>query len=162
MLPAVTFLRWSPTSCIIFLLFVFSVSAWNGASYYVEVFGRKWVPFGVSCDLPEAADNACGFVSCRFERELEKLRKEVEASASASASQHSQSAPESPSSMTPGMDGYETPGESLAASPLTLEPRSIEGETSIEKEVEELDLDRAAELSNSNSKKSEEESRKER
>jgi hypothetical protein len=61
MLPAATFLIKSPNSCIVFLIFVFGVSvskrasativngrlmslrmkAWNGASYYVEVFGRK-------------------------------------------------------------------------------------------------------------------------
>lgn len=65
--------------------------------------------------------------------------------------------------MTPGMhDGYETPGESLAASPLTLEPRSLEGETSIEKEVDELDLDKSAESSNLNGNGGERESRKER
>ncbi len=44
MLPAATFLVKSPNASVIFLLAIFGVSVWNGASYYVEVFGRKWVP----------------------------------------------------------------------------------------------------------------------
>jgi len=36
-----------------FLLFIFSVSVWNGGGFYIEVFGRK------------------------FEKELEALRKEL-------------------------------------------------------------------------------------
>ncbi|WWC69184.1 uncharacterized protein I206_103120 [Kwoniella pini CBS 10737] len=51
--PATLFINSSRASSV-FLIVIFAVSAWNGASFYVEVFGRK------------------------FERELEKLRKEME------------------------------------------------------------------------------------
>ncbi|WWC89832.1 uncharacterized protein L201_004760 [Kwoniella dendrophila CBS 6074] len=51
--PAALFINSSRASSA-FLIIIFAVSAWNGASFYVEVFGRK------------------------FERELEKLRKEME------------------------------------------------------------------------------------
>ncbi|WWC60822.1 uncharacterized protein I303_103398 [Kwoniella dejecticola CBS 10117] len=51
--PAALFINSSRASSV-FLIVIFAVSAWNGASFYVEVFGRK------------------------FERELEKLRKEME------------------------------------------------------------------------------------
>jgi hypothetical protein len=40
--PAALFIH-SPRSSHIFLITIFSVSAWNGATFYVEVFGRKWV-----------------------------------------------------------------------------------------------------------------------
>jgi len=43
-----------------FLIFIFSVSVWNGGGFYIEVFGRK------------------------FERELEALRKELADTASRS------------------------------------------------------------------------------
>lgn len=41
MLPAATFLSYSPKACIVFLILVWSQAVWNGASFYVEVFGRK-------------------------------------------------------------------------------------------------------------------------
>jgi len=40
--PAVLFIH-SPTATSVFLVTIFAVSAWNGASFYVEVFGRKCV-----------------------------------------------------------------------------------------------------------------------
>ncbi|KAG5715223.1 hypothetical protein E4T56_gene3012 [Termitomyces sp. T112] len=52
-LPAVFLLYDSPLWSGIFLIFIFSVSAWNGGGFYIEVFGRK------------------------FEREMEALRKEL-------------------------------------------------------------------------------------
>jgi len=52
-LPAVYVLYASPFWSNIFLLFIFSVSVWNGGGFYIEVFGRK------------------------FEKELEALRKEL-------------------------------------------------------------------------------------
>ncbi|KAG1857258.1 hypothetical protein C8R48DRAFT_607482 [Suillus tomentosus] len=52
-LPAVFLLYDSPMWSGAFLLFIFSVSVWNGGGFYIEVFGRK------------------------FERELEALRKEL-------------------------------------------------------------------------------------
>ncbi|TIA88977.1 hypothetical protein E3P92_03979 [Wallemia ichthyophaga] len=58
LLPAVFILYDSKVASGMFLLFIFGVSTWNGASYYVEVFGR------------------------RFEKELDALRKELEASSS--------------------------------------------------------------------------------
>ncbi|KAF9036064.1 hypothetical protein BDZ89DRAFT_1061892 [Hymenopellis radicata] len=51
--PAVFFLYDSPFWSGVFLIFIFSVSVWNGGGYYIEVFGRK------------------------FERELETLRREL-------------------------------------------------------------------------------------
>jgi len=52
-LPAVFLLYDSPFWSNVFLLFIFSVSVWNGGGFYIEVFGRK------------------------FEKELEALRKEL-------------------------------------------------------------------------------------
>ncbi|KIY45942.1 hypothetical protein FISHEDRAFT_48524 [Fistulina hepatica ATCC 64428] len=55
-LPAVFLFYDSPAWSGAFLMIIFAVSVWNGGGYYIEVFGRK------------------------FERELEALRKELEAS----------------------------------------------------------------------------------
>jgi len=52
-LPAVYVFYSDPFWSKIFLLFMFSVSVWNGGGFYIEVFGRK------------------------FEKELEALRKEL-------------------------------------------------------------------------------------
>ncbi|KAG6901886.1 hypothetical protein C0995_007011 [Termitomyces sp. Mi166 len=52
-IPAVFLLYDSSLWSGIFLIFIFSVSAWNGGGFYIEVFGRK------------------------FEREMEALRKEL-------------------------------------------------------------------------------------
>jgi len=60
-LPAVFLLYDSRFWSVVFILFIFGVSVWNGGGFYIEVFGRK------------------------FERELEALRKELaEATASRS------------------------------------------------------------------------------
>lgn len=40
-LPAALLLYNSPISSAIFLIIIFSVSVWNGAGFYIEVFGRK-------------------------------------------------------------------------------------------------------------------------
>lgn len=40
-LPAVYVLYDSPFWSNIFLVFIFSVSVWNGGGFYIEVFGRK-------------------------------------------------------------------------------------------------------------------------
>jgi len=40
-LPAVFVLYASPLWSNMFLLFIFSVSVWNGGGFYIEVFGRK-------------------------------------------------------------------------------------------------------------------------
>lgn len=42
-LPAVFLLYDSPFWSGVFLIFIFSVSVWNGGGFYIEVFGRKWV-----------------------------------------------------------------------------------------------------------------------
>jgi hypothetical protein len=42
-LPAVFLLYDSPFWSNMFLLFIFSVSVWNGGGFYIEVFGRKYV-----------------------------------------------------------------------------------------------------------------------
>jgi hypothetical protein len=39
--PAALYIH-SPRATAAFLILIFSVSAWNGASFYVEVFGRKY------------------------------------------------------------------------------------------------------------------------
>ncbi|KAL5487883.1 hypothetical protein ACEPAI_5991 [Sanghuangporus weigelae] len=93
-----------------FLLLIFSVSVWNGAGFYIEVFGRK------------------------FERELEALRKELaEATASRSGrvtpaeSQagdfaHSRSVSESNLSVStesPVFVAQELPAQDLIATPLS-------------------------------------------
>ncbi|TEB35472.1 hypothetical protein FA13DRAFT_1684064 [Coprinellus micaceus] len=66
-IPAIFLLYKSPTWSAIFLLFIFSVSAWNGGGFYIEVFGRK------------------------FEKEVEALRKELAEATSRSNSSGSAS-----------------------------------------------------------------------
>lgn len=43
MLPAATIFIHHSRSSNVFLVVIFAVSAWNGANFYVEVFGRKCV-----------------------------------------------------------------------------------------------------------------------
>ena len=71
-LPAIFVLYRSSFWSGAFLIFIFAVSVWNGGGFYIEVFGRKCVtlarrPACQQCLIPE----------CRFERELEALRKEL-------------------------------------------------------------------------------------
>lgn len=69
-LPAVFLLYDSPIWSGAFLMFIFSVSVWNGGGFYIEVFGRK------------------------FERELEALRKELaDSSNNTSSSRSGRSSP---------------------------------------------------------------------
>lgn len=63
MLPTIYFYR-SPTASYIFLAFIIGISAWNGANYYIEVFAR------------------------RFEKELERMRSDLEAQAGNGESSH--------------------------------------------------------------------------
>ncbi|KAB5594048.1 membrane protein [Ceratobasidium theobromae] len=79
-----------------FLLFIFSVSVWNGGGFYIEVFGRK------------------------FERELEALRKEL-AEATAGANIHQQDANMSPprASISTSSD-HEESSSSASNSPLVV------------------------------------------
>jgi len=49
MIPPATLFIHSPTATSIFLVTIFAVSAWNGATFYVEVFGRKCVKSPIPC-----------------------------------------------------------------------------------------------------------------
>ncbi|EIW70179.1 hypothetical protein TREMEDRAFT_61943 [Tremella mesenterica DSM 1558] len=95
MVPPATLLIHSSRASSSFLILIFSVSAWNGASFYVEVFGRK------------------------FERELERLRKEMEL-ASASGTSIASSAPTPSAPSSPLVDLHATPsGHSVAVRQLS-------------------------------------------
>lgn len=96
MIPASALFLHSATATYICLISLFVVSAWNGATFYVEVFGRK------------------------FARELEKLRKEMDAMSSA-VSSSSAATPSNPS--TPADDSNMPVADkldALANSPLVL------------------------------------------
>lgn len=96
MIPASTLFIYSSRATNICLIVLFIQSAWNGATFYVEVFGRK------------------------FERELERLRKEMEAMSSSSSSGRSE----------PGTPYVESDGKEdrdIDRSPLVL-PSTGEGE----------------------------------
>lgn len=71
-LPAVFLLYDSSFWSGAFLIFIFSVSVWNGGGFYIEVFGRKYVLLSIrgSCKILIGSFD-------RFERELEALRKEL-------------------------------------------------------------------------------------
>lgn len=58
----------------VFLLFIFSVSVWNGGGFYIEVFGRKCVNKQLTVPGYGTKFNSLIY---RFERELEALRKEL-------------------------------------------------------------------------------------
>lgn len=75
-IPAVFLLYDSSFWSGAFLLFIFSVSVWNGGGFYIEVFGRK------------------------FERELEALRKEL-----AEATSHSSASSTRSGRTTPTLEG---------------------------------------------------------
>lgn len=97
-LPA-TLLIHSKTATNIYLIIIFSSSIWNGATFYVEVFGRK------------------------FERELERLRKEMDALTASNSSSTGNPTPSNPG--TPYLDsplhtGSTNGGDDLAYSPLVL------------------------------------------
>ncbi|CAE6463091.1 unnamed protein product [Rhizoctonia solani] len=89
-LPAIFLLYTSSKWSGAFLLFIFSVSVWNGGGYYIEVFGRK------------------------FERELEALRKELAEVTAGASTPHSQGADTSPS--RPTVSASSDPGDSSSSS----------------------------------------------
>ncbi|CAE6414332.1 unnamed protein product [Rhizoctonia solani] len=112
-LPAIFLLYTSPKWSGAFLMFIFSVSVWNGGGFYIEVFGRK------------------------FERELETLRKELaEATAAGATTPQSQGANTSP--QRPSVSASSDPGESSSSSapnsPLVM------GRDRSDEFVEELSL----------------------
>ena len=133
--PAILFIH-SAFASSVFLVVIFSVSAWNGATFYVEVFGRK------------------------FERELERLRKEMElASASGTSLASTAATPSAPS--TPYLDvGHPSPsvsvadsttdGHNLDASPLMLPGTK---ENAADMEIPELTLSNAEMEANQQRKK---------
>ncbi|KAK4687742.1 hypothetical protein P7C73_g2372, partial [Tremellales sp. Uapishka_1] len=114
--PATLFIR-NATASSVFLITIFSVSVWNGGTFYVEVFGRK------------------------FERELEKLRKEMDAASASTVSTNSvaSTVPATPDdSHSPFVDVASPDKQPIAAavSPLML-PKT--GESS--NDLAELALD---------------------
>ncbi|KAF8211519.1 hypothetical protein K438DRAFT_1807451 [Mycena galopus ATCC 62051] len=92
--PAVYLLYDSPLWSGAFLLFILSVSVWNGGGFYIEVFGRK------------------------FERELEALRKELAESNARSGIETPLSTPGL--SRGPSEDGH----SSVESSPSIMMPSS--------------------------------------
>lgn len=97
MIPASALFLHSDTATYICLVVLFVVSTWNGATFYVEVFGRK------------------------FARELEQLRKEMDAMSAGTSNSSSAPTPSNPS--TPAADGnmpVEDRLDALANSPLVL------------------------------------------
>ncbi|WVQ71907.1 hypothetical protein IAR50_001449 [Cryptococcus sp. DSM 104548] len=132
MIPPAALLIHSANASYIFIVLIFAASTWNGASFYVEVFGRK------------------------FERELEKLRKEME-EASRTLTPGSGSTPAqrvSPASTYATISPSPTPppaekkkvkkDDELANSPLAL-PGARKSETAGEMEVPEMVLGKAVE-----------------
>lgn len=120
MLPPSLILIHSARASSVFLITILSVSAWNGATFYVEVFGRK------------------------FEKELEKLRKEMELASATGSAVSAATSPSLPSS--PYVDVAHSP-TSTAADELANSPLALPGarESAADLEVPELILDRAAE-----------------
>ncbi|GFZ45818.1 hypothetical protein JCM24511_03548 [Saitozyma sp. JCM 24511] len=124
--PAVLFIHSAKASAA-FLAIIFSVSAWNGATFYVEVFGRK------------------------FERELERLRKEMELASATGGSNASSNptpsnfgSPFTDAALSPSghsADGHHAEVDNLANSPLVLPGTR---QSAAELEVPELVLDKAA------------------
>lgn len=49
-----------------FLLAIFSVSVWNGGGFYIEVFGRKYVPF--LCF--SSSSNLIAYLSCKVRKRI--------------------------------------------------------------------------------------------
>lgn len=88
-LPAPALFYRSSHASATFLIFVLTMSVWNGASYYVEVWGR------------------------RFEKELQALRRELEAAKEVSAVLDAEGKPSSSSIGTPA--GMQTPQHGEAA-----------------------------------------------
>jgi hypothetical protein len=127
MIPAAALFINSARASNVFLVLIFAVSAWNGASFYVEVFGRKYVP-PHHLILRIEADP-------RFEKELEKLRKEMElASATGSLSGPSTNA-------SPWTEPASPNDRDMENSPLVLPGTN---QHAADMEVPELVLEKAA------------------
>nr|ODN94969.1 integral membrane protein [Cryptococcus depauperatus CBS 7855] len=143
--PSLLFIHSSAASNV-FLIVIFTVSAWNGAAFYVEVFGRK------------------------FERELEKLRKEMEVASSTTTPSNSSTStsravtvsniddPENEGQSSPTLTYNTMPptfgkinanqkpdsDQDLVDSPLVL-PSTSKPESANAIDIPELILDKAAE-----------------
>ncbi|KIS00858.1 integral membrane protein [Cryptococcus deuterogattii 2001/935-1] len=124
MIPPSTLYIHSSTASSTFLIIIFTVSAWNGATFYVEVFGRK------------------------FERELEKLRKEMEV-ISATMTPSTSAAGTSPavgdariSSPLSSVEQMNDAEDDLNDSPLIL-PDAQGTEASKEAQIPDLNLGKA-------------------
>ncbi|KAG8936138.1 hypothetical protein FRC00_009701, partial [Tulasnella sp. 408] len=92
-----------PVASVIFLLIIFGVSVWNGAGFYIEVFGRK------------------------FERELEALRKEL-AETRSSAVSHASSPVATPNPLPADHDhGFMSSGVSVSSEISGMDEASSEG-----------------------------------
>ncbi|KIR28772.1 integral membrane protein [Cryptococcus deuterogattii 99/473] len=124
MIPPSTLYIHSSTASSTFLVIIFTVSAWNGATFYVEVFGRK------------------------FERELEKLRKEMEVisatmTPSTSAAGTSPAVGDAPiSSPLSSVEQMNDAEDDLNDSPLIL-PDAQGTEASKEAQIPDLNLGKA-------------------
>ncbi|KIR32876.1 integral membrane protein [Cryptococcus deuterogattii MMRL2647] len=124
MIPPSTLYIHSSTASSTFLIIIFTVSAWNGATFYVEVFGRK------------------------FERELEKLRKEMEVisatmTPSTSAAGTSPAVGDAPiSSPLSSVEQMNDAEDDLNDSPLIL-PDAQGTEASKEAQIPDLNLGKA-------------------
>jgi hypothetical protein len=134
MIPAAALFINSARASNVFLVLIFAVSAWNGASFYVEVFGRKYVP-PHHLILRIEADPWKWEADHRFEKELEKLRKEMElASATGSLSGPSTNA-------SPWTEPASPNDRDMENSPLVLPGTN---QHAADMEVPELVLEKAA------------------
>jgi hypothetical protein len=137
MLPAAALFINSARASHVFLVVIFAVSAWNGATFYVEVFGRKYV----SPPLYLLMFSGMTDTFARFEKELEKLRKEMElASATGSLSGPSTNASPYTEPISPNEGDDSRTDIDVNNSPLVLPGTN---ENAADMEVPDLILEKA-------------------